>query len=357
MSLREYERKRDFKRTAEPPARKPRRKARSLRFVIQKHDASRLHYDFRLELDGTLKSWAVPKGVPFVRGDKRLAVHVEDHPIDYANFEGIIPEGQYGGGTVMVWDTGTWENLGEDAARDLARGKLHFALHGKKLKSEWTLVRTRIESGDKEHWLLIKSGADIKPLSKKKDDESVLSGRTMREIAEQHDKEWQSHRAAAPGKETLRTRIKKRLLARERPAAKSATSRSTAGTGKHAGNSVKTASTSSDRTRSQNHPASSPSFVSPMKARLMSAPPVAGDWIYELKFDGFRALAIKAGVEVELFSRNANVLSHKFPEITDALAKLKAKSAVIDNHCRICVGILRRRPVRYLSMHGRCCSP
>src|SRR4030095_5742108 len=120
MSLREYERKRDFARTKEPKPRVAKRKGKALRFVIQKHAASRLHYDFRLELDGTLKSWAVPKGVPFGKGDKRLAVHVEDHPLDYADFEGIIPQGQYGGGTVMVWDRGTWEPLGGDPSQDLA---------------------------------------------------------------------------------------------------------------------------------------------------------------------------------------------------------------------------------------------
>jgi bifunctional non-homologous end joining protein LigD len=118
-SLREYERKRDFSKTAEPKPKKAASDSERRMFVIQKHDASRLHYDFRLELDGALKSWAVPKGVPYKKGDKRLAVHVEDHPMDYAGFEGIIPKGQYGGGTVMVWDTGTWEPLGGKPAQDL----------------------------------------------------------------------------------------------------------------------------------------------------------------------------------------------------------------------------------------------
>jgi bifunctional non-homologous end joining protein LigD len=312
MSLREYERKRDFKRTAEPPARKPpRRKTSSAKFVIQKHDASRLHYDFRLELDGTLKSWAVPKGVPFARGDKRLAVHVEDHPIDYADFEGIIPEGQYGGGTVMVWDRGTWENLGGDAERDLAAGKLHFALAGEKLKGEWTLVRTRSESGGKEQWLLIKSGADMKPLSKKRDDESVLSGRSMRKIAAARDKEWQSNR---PGNErdTLRSRIRKRLVAHAAATPPRARARAPV--------TVSPALTTSKSAR----------FISPMKARLVTAPPAEGAWVYELKFDGFRALAIKSGAHVDLYSRNANLLSQKFPEVVEALEQLKTRDAIID---------------------------
>ena len=132
MALREYREKRDFKLTREPkPARKSSKGGRL--FVIQKHAASHLHYDFRLELDGVLKSWAVPKGPPFAHEEKRLAMQVEDHPLDYARFEGIIPQGEYGGGTVMVWDIGTWEPLTDDAAGDLAHGKLHFLLHGKKL--------------------------------------------------------------------------------------------------------------------------------------------------------------------------------------------------------------------------------
>src|ERR1700723_1948507 len=122
MSLREYKKKRDFSKTREPSGKKGRRRG-ALHFVIQKHDASRLHYDFRLEMDGALKSWAVPKGVPFEKGEKHLAVQVEDHPLDYAGFEGIIPKGQYGGGSVMVWDTGTYECLGSETAKDLVEGK------------------------------------------------------------------------------------------------------------------------------------------------------------------------------------------------------------------------------------------
>src|SRR3954452_21060956 len=128
MSLREYVRKRDFAKTAEPKGEKDTKAQQHNSFVIQKHDASRLHYDFRLELDGTLKSWAVPKGPPYEKGEKRLAMHVEDHPLDYASFEGIIPKGQYGGGTVMVWDQGTYEALTDNPQRDLAAGKLHFVL-------------------------------------------------------------------------------------------------------------------------------------------------------------------------------------------------------------------------------------
>src|SRR6478735_2993483 len=142
MSLKEYNRKRDFKRTAEPAGEVAPRKG-AHRFVIQKHAASRLHYDFRLEMDGTLKSWAVPKGVPYAKGEKRLAMEVEDHPVSYIGFEGTIPKGQYGGGTVMVWDEGTYEPLSKSPSAELKSGKLHFVLHGKKLNGEWYLVRLR----------------------------------------------------------------------------------------------------------------------------------------------------------------------------------------------------------------------
>jgi bifunctional non-homologous end joining protein LigD len=182
MSLREYVRKRDFQKTAEPRGKERAADPKAgLRFVIQKHDASRLHYDFRLEMGGTLKSWAVPKGVPFKKAEKRLAMQVEDHPVEYGSFEGTIPKGQYGAGTVMLWDHGTYEGLGGDPLKDLEEGKFHFSLHGEKLDGEWTLVR--MNRGKDNEWLLIKSGADHKPVSKKKDDESIVSGRTMAEIA------------------------------------------------------------------------------------------------------------------------------------------------------------------------------
>src|SRR5436190_8103619 len=126
-------------------------------FVVQKHDATRLHYDFRLEMAGVLKSWAVPKGFPTRRGDRRLAIEVEDHPLEYADFEGTIPEGNYGAGTVMVWDTGAYEVPGEDPVAALRQGKLHLILKGKKLRGEWTLVRTR-QNGGKPQWLLMKTG-------------------------------------------------------------------------------------------------------------------------------------------------------------------------------------------------------
>jgi bifunctional non-homologous end joining protein LigD len=188
MSLTDYAHKRDFSKTAEP---KPRRVAgaEKYRFVIQKHAASHLHYDFRLELRGTLKSWAVPKGVPYKKGEKRLAMEVEDHPVSYIDFEGTIPLGQYGGGTVMVWDRGTFEPLSPAPAKAVAGGKLHFILHGKKLEGEWYLVRLR----EGNQWLLIKGKNDMKPVSKKMDDTSVISKKSMEELG-RSKQVWQSDR-------------------------------------------------------------------------------------------------------------------------------------------------------------------
>ena len=200
MSLREYARKRNFEQTSEPTDRSRVRKSKKPRFVIQKHAATRLHYDFRLEMDGTLKSWAVPRGIPLKKGEKRLAVHVEDHPLAYADFEGTIPKGQYGGGTVMIWDYGTYELSERYPNKTLESGQLHFVLHGKKLEGEWGLVR--LKSSEKDEWLLIKAGTDAQPISEELDDTSAVSQHTMAEIA-QTDATWESRPArkkkTAPG--------------------------------------------------------------------------------------------------------------------------------------------------------------
>ena len=305
MSLKEYEAKRNFRRTAEPAGRARGKSALGKEdfFVVQKHDATRLHYDFRLEMEGVLKSWAVPKGFPTTRGDRRLAVQVEDHPIDYAQFEGTIPKGSYGGGTVMVWDIGSYEVSGGDPTGALKSGKLHLTLRGKKLKGEWALVRMRArEHEDKPQWLLLKSGGNLPAISARAEDQSVLTKRSMKRIATDDDAQWQSNReedvAVRPGGKPKNTTSVKmpeaRLIGDSRL------------------------------------PKRRVAFVEPMKAVLVDDLPKGDDWVYELKFDGVRALAMKRGREIELISRNAKDFTAKFPEVAKALAKLPCKEAVLD---------------------------
>jgi bifunctional non-homologous end joining protein LigD len=196
MALEEYQRKRDFKQTPEPPAKVERGERH--RFVVQKHSATRLHYDFRLEMEGVLKSWAVPKGPSLDPADKRLAMQVEDHPVSYFDFEGLIPAGNYGAGTVMVWDMGTWEPQG-DAATMLGKGDLKFRLNGEKLKGDFALVhmKARRPGSKGNEWLLIKH-RDVyvqEDYDIDKYDYSVLTKRTMNEIAgDQGSAEWKSSR-------------------------------------------------------------------------------------------------------------------------------------------------------------------
>ncbi len=193
--LSDYQAKRDFAKTQEPRGKVKKSNTTGGRFVVQKHDATRLHYDFRLELDGVLKSWAVPKGPQTDLETKRLAMQVEDHPYDYARFEGVIPEGNYGAGTVMVWDVGTWENLGPEPHEGLESGKLHFRLKGKKLKGEWALVRMHGPRAAKgNEWLLLKHGKAQRAISARRDDTSALSGKTMKQLSGPPSRKWISHR-------------------------------------------------------------------------------------------------------------------------------------------------------------------
>ena len=347
MGLTEYKRKRNFGTTAEPKGGKPLPKSvkGASHFVIQKHDASRLHYDFRLEMDGVLKSWAIPKGLPWKQGEKHLAVEVEDHPIEYATFEGIIPKGQYGGGTVMVWDQGKYYVYGEQPLKSLREGKLHLVLDGKKAKGEWTLIRLRSDS-DKNQWLILKTGSSAKPLSKKLDDQSAKTGRTMKQIAEDQDAEWESNRKDETPTDKFRARIRAALSENGRTKKKAAP-KEKAGRG---GRSREKIVGQSHRQRVQGRdavrqlpdpghrsamslpapPSAKPRFIEPMKPRLVDQPPSVGDWLYELKFDGIRAIAIKDGSKVKLISRNGNELRSRFPEIADAVKKLPVEECVID---------------------------
>jgi len=339
MGLQRYKQKRNFRATPEPEGRVAPRQRGARSFVIQRHDATRLHYDFRLEIEGVLVSWAVPKGIPTAKGDKRLAMHVEDHPLDYGGFEGVIPEGNYGAGSVMVWDTGTWEPLHDDPAKGVRDGKLHFVLHGKKLQGEWTLVRMRArsEASGKDEWLLIKSGEDIKPISAKRDDESVLTGRTMAQIAAQQTRTSKSNRAAARTSNTFRDRIAAAAKGRARSPLraandqKSSTRRGAVRTPRPTRAPASTLPVPTDTAAVlKDCPAETPKFIDPMKARLVESLPVSENWLLELKHDGYRAIAVKDGSAVELFSRNHLKLTTKFPTVADAVRRLPATRCVLD---------------------------
>jgi bifunctional non-homologous end joining protein LigD len=349
LSLKEYKAKRNFRQTAEPAGETTRtRKRGGNTFVVQKHDATRLHYDFRLEMDRVLKSWAVPKGFPTKRGDRRLAVQVEDHPIEYGGFEGTIPEGSYGAGTVMLWDSGAYEVSGLDPSRALRDGKLHLILHGKKLKGEWTLVRMRPREGndeDKPQWLLLKSGRDIPPISKRAEDHSVLSGRSLEQIASARDREWQSDRpsrgkkavelfAARPASPNGRAgsagpvetgRSSSAVSAPPLPKGEGRSQRE-----RDAEQSTRSAPPTKAQINLHRLPKKKPGFVEPMKALLVDELPKRPDWIYEIKFDGVRALAIKNHREVELISRSGKELGSKYDELLEPLRKLPVRQAVLD---------------------------
>src|SRR5258707_1161361 len=314
MGLREYQRKRDFSRTPEPAGSERRsRKQKKLGYLIQMHAARRLHYDSRLELDGVLKSWAVPKGPSLDPQAKRLAVHVEDHPIEYGEFEGVIPAGEYGGGTVMLWDRGWWEPIG-DAAQSYAKGHLKFTLHGAKLHGAWALVRMKgRREGDKgDNWLLIKErDKDAVPGS---DDAIVVqetlsasTGRDMAAIAQEADRVWSS---------------KQREVTKERAKPKP----------RNAG----------AKQRETSPPAFDPSHL-PGAKRAKSAPrlapqlasaaedaPRGDEWLHEIKFDGYRMLAYLRNGKVELRSRKDLDWTAKFPEVAAALSRLDVDEAVLD---------------------------
>jgi bifunctional non-homologous end joining protein LigD len=321
MGLKEYQAKRNFRSTAEP-AGGSRKKSAARKvpfFVVQKHDATRLHYDFRLEMDGVLKSWAVPKGFPTARGDRRLAVEVEDHPIDYAQFEGTIPEGNYGAGTVMVWDIGSYDVSGDDPLQALKDGKLHLTLHGKKLKGEWALVRMRPrEHEDKPQWLLLKSGEDLPQISARSDDQSVLTRRSMKTIATENDAQWQSNRPAEKRAAGILPAARRAIAQPEHEPRSKRLPRK-----EHEKNNKIQFNT-------DDLPSRKVEFVDPMKAILVETLPKGDEWIYELKFDGVRALALKRGDEIRLISRNAKSFTEKFPEVAEALEELPCKEAVLD---------------------------
>jgi bifunctional non-homologous end joining protein LigD len=261
--LERYREMRDFGVTPEPRGKRVSSREKALHYYIQRHDATRLHYDFRLELDGALKSWAVPKGPSLDPKDRRLAVEVEDHPLDYGEFEGTIPEKQYGAGDVLLWDRGLWTSEDADPGAALKKGTLHFRLDGEKLQGRWVLTRTRRDE-KKPQWLLIK-----------RNDE---------------------HASAEVDIIEARPESVKRAPRKARRAKK----------------------------------AKLPAFVTPQLATLVTAPPKSGNWVYEVKYDGYRMLARIAGGEVALFTRAGNDWTGKLPHLAQALGKLGVEDAWLD---------------------------
>src|SRR5689334_19081158 len=351
MSLQVYRRKRKFDVTPEPRGRKSR--SAGHRYVIQKHAARRLHYDLRLELDGVMKSWAVTRGPSLDPGEKRLAVHVEDHPIEYNSFEGTIPQGEYGGGTVMIWDRGRWVPDG-DPHRGYAKGHLDFVLEGEKLHGRWHLVRMRGRDRDRhENWLLIK-GRDEEARSGRQGDIleeqplSAASGRSMEEIAAGKGKKrvWHSNRATQQsagnrrpqGQREFRAELQAHALAQGKPGAKPRATDKPGGRSKAGAKRMSTAKAampvearrsggSRRATRERN---SLPDFVPPSLATLHSSPPDGAEWIHEIKFDGYRIEARLDHGKVRLLTRKQLDWTHRFGRVAKAVAALAAETALLD---------------------------
>jgi bifunctional non-homologous end joining protein LigD len=334
VGLQVYRRKRKFEVTTEPRGRV--RRAEGNQFVIQKHAARRLHYDLRLELGGVMKSWAVTRGPSLVPDEKRLAVHVEDHPVEYNAFEGTIPSGEYGAGTVMIWDRGRWYPEGDPHA-GYKKGHLAFTLEGKKLHGRWHLVRMHGRAGEKkEPWLLIKSkdeearGArdpDIleeQPLS-------VVSGRSISEIAEGKGRKRVWHSTKSVQENVKAGATKGHALLPRVSTAKGSQQR--ARSPRERSQSKKTSKNSASENKDKGRPppgARLPNFVPPSLATLHAAPPSGSGWAHEIKFDGYRIQARLDDGEVRLLTRKGLDWSEKFPNIAAAVAKLPARTALID---------------------------
>lgn len=315
--LKAYHAKRHFGLTAEPKGKVARKRGNI--FVIQKHAARRLHYDLRLELDGVMKSWAVTRGPSLVPGDKRLAVEVEDHPIDYNKFEGTIPQGEYGGGTVMIWDRGHWQPE-NDPHKGLAKGHLAFTLDGKKLRGGWHLVRMHRRPDEKRNnWLLIKQHDEAERSARDKDilEEqplSVATGRTMDEIASRSKKVWRSNRTNTDDP----PKVSKRKNGPRRPARAAVITPL-----RRTGNLDDAAPAGARR-------AALPVFVAPCLATLADRPPDSENWIHEIKFDGYRIQARLDHGKVKLLTRKGLDWVKKFPTVATTIAKLRAATALID---------------------------
>jgi bifunctional non-homologous end joining protein LigD len=333
MALNTYRTKRNFAVTSEPRGVKA--KASGHRYVIQKHAATRLHYDLRLELDGVMKSWAVTRGPSLVPGEKRLAVQVEDHPVEYNTFEGTIPKGQYGGGTVMIWDRGSWSPE-DDPHKGLAKGHLSFTLDGEKLQGAWHLVRIRGRPGEKKaNWLLIKAhGAaersERDPDILEEEPNSVVSGRSMPEIAEGKGvkRVWHSNRSVKDNVKTGATKSEPKRTASPAPRPTK-----TARAPRRAAETRKTKTKSKTKAKSKGRTSDGaplPDFIPPSLATLRTEAPSDPGWVHEIKFDGYRIQARLDHGDVRLLTRKGLDWVKKFPNVAAAVAKLSAGTALID---------------------------
>src|SRR5437879_3507360 len=354
MALEEYKKKRRFEETPEPPPNVEKKAGH--RFVVQRHRATRLHYDFRLEMVGVLKSWAVPKGPSLDPADKRLSMHVEGPPVSYFDFEGTIPEGNYGAGSVMVWDVGTWEPLSPeavngkylpgteaDAAAMIKKGDLKFRLHGKRLNGDFALIhmKARRPGSKGTEWLMIKKHDEhvIEDFDIEAHDTSVLSGKTMAQIAGAEDSaEWQSSKKASRG------RVKAAWLADSlaKLDKKKRKALITEDTGEHGGNSKEDTKPPA-RTKKNSSAASAssavkdlkgaakrsmPTAIQPMLASITEEPFDDPNWLFEIKWDGYRAVAFVENGSVRLVSRNQNDLTPRYPELKVLPKFVNAKTAI-----------------------------
>jgi len=360
MALEEYARKRRFAETPEPPPKLG--KDSKHRFVVQKHSATRLHYDFRLEMDGVLKSWAVPKGPSLDPSDKRLAMQVEDHPVSYFDFEGIIPTGNYGAGTVMVWDVGTWEPLspqpvrgkfvtGTDAEASamLEKGDLKFRLHGERLKGDFALIhmKSRRAGSKGTEWLLIKKQDDyaVPGFDSETYETSVLSHKTLAAIAgDEKAAAWESGRKASRGNlkapwlaETLaklekrKTEAKSRVVAEKKKRRASSEARSVVAVSSEPKRKSETAAGPIELAALEGAVASQmPSTIHPMLATPTDKPFEDPDWLFEIKWDGYRAVSFIEKGRVRLLSRNQNDFTPQFAELGDLPQAVESDAAILD---------------------------
>jgi bifunctional non-homologous end joining protein LigD len=384
VALEEYKRKRRFTDTPEPPPKVEKKKGHP--FVVQRHRATRLHYDFRLEMQGVLKSWAVPKGPSLDPADKRLAMQVEDHPVSYFDFEGIIPEGNYGAGTVMVWEVGTWQPLSPEAvngkylpateaeaAAMLKKGDFKFRLHGKRLNGDFALIHIKSRpSGSKgTEWLLIKKHDQyvVTGFNIDEYETSVLSGKTMAEIAgDEGSAEWQSHKKASRGRaqaawlaESLakldKKKVKAKAPASTEPNRATKVGRSSASPPTNAAPSISALKNLEGAVKRE-----APSAIQPMLASVIEKPFDDPNWLFEIKWDGYRAVSFLENDKVRLVSRNQNDLTGRYPELQALPKFLNAKSAildgevvVLDEHGRPSFSLMQQRTG--IRSHGRQAAP